>query len=157
MSGTHLNFTVFTQLPILPPNSYKDCDAEYVSQRVLELSYTSEKLKVLAQDMGFEGPPFKWDETQRVQIRAELDAYFAHLYGISREELRYVLDPQQVFGIDFPGETFRVLKEKEQKSFGEYRTPKLVLAAFDALSASDRFRGERRECTITRKVWATDI
>jgi hypothetical protein len=31
------------------------------------------------------------------------------------------------FGPDFPGETFRVLKEKEEKQFGEYRTRRLVL------------------------------
>jgi len=31
---------------------------------------------------------------------------------------------------DFPGETFRVLKEKEEKQFGEYRTRRLVLAAW---------------------------
>jgi hypothetical protein len=27
--------------------------------------------------------------------------------------------------IDFPGETFRVLKEKEEKQYGEYRTRRL--------------------------------
>jgi hypothetical protein len=32
---------------------------------------------------------------------------------------------------DFPGETFRVLKEKEEKKFGEYRTRRLVLKAWD--------------------------
>ena len=32
--------------------------------------------------------------------------------------------------LDFPGETFRVLKNKEEKAFGEYRTRRLVLAAW---------------------------
>jgi hypothetical protein len=32
---------------------------------------------------------------------------------------------------DFPGETSRVLKEKEEKEFGEYRTRRLVLEAWD--------------------------
>lgn len=32
---------------------------------------------------------------------------------------------------DFPGETFRVLKEKELARFGEYRTRRLVLEAWD--------------------------
>jgi hypothetical protein len=35
-------------------------------------------------------------------------------YGLTRDELRYVLDPKDVYGPDFPGETFRVLKEKEK-------------------------------------------
>ncbi len=29
------------------------------------------------------------------------------------------LDPQEVCGSDFPGETFRVLKEKEMKMYGD--------------------------------------
>jgi len=31
------------------------------------------------------------------------------------------------------GETFRVLKEKEQRQYGEYRTRRLVLEAWGAL------------------------
>jgi hypothetical protein len=34
--------------------------------------------------------------------------HYARLYGLSRDELRYVLDPQAVDGSDFPGEAFRV-------------------------------------------------
>jgi len=36
-------------------------------------------------------------------------------------------------GHDFPGETFRVLKEKEEKQYGEYRTRRLVLEAWDKM------------------------
>jgi hypothetical protein len=35
----------------------------------------------------------------------------------ARGELRYILDPADVHGPDFPGETFRVLKEKEFAKF----------------------------------------
>ena len=52
-----------------------------------------------------------------------------------RDELRYILDPADVHGPDFPGETFRVLKEKETAKFGEYRTRRLVLEAWDRLMA----------------------
>jgi hypothetical protein len=34
-----------------------------------------------------------------------------------------------MYGPGFPGETFRVLKEKEIKQFGEYRTRRPVLEA----------------------------
>lgn len=78
-------------------------------------------------------PPFKWDEDRRAFLRAELDAYYAKLYGLTYDELRYVLDPQDVYGPDFPGETFRVLKEKEIARYGEYRTKRLVLQAWDRL------------------------
>ena len=34
-----------------------------------------------------------------------------------------------VHGPDFPGETFRVLKEKEEKQYGEYGTRRPILEA----------------------------
>jgi len=76
-------------------------------------------------------PPFIWQEERRAIARAELDARIARLYGLNRDELRYILDPHDVHGPDFPGETFRVLKEKEIKQHGEYRTRRLVLEAWD--------------------------
>ncbi|MCS6869705.1 MAG: hypothetical protein NZX11_13495, partial [Thermus sp.] len=33
----------------------------------------------------------------------------------------------------FPGETFRVLRDKEEKRYGEYRTRRLVLEAWERL------------------------
>jgi hypothetical protein len=66
-------------------------------------------------------------------IRAELDAFYAHLYGLNRDELRYILDPADVMGPDYPSETFRVLKTNELRQFGEYRTQRLVLEAWDRL------------------------
>jgi len=38
-------------------------------------------------------------------------------------------------GSDFPGETFCVFKEKEEKHYGEYRTRRLALEAWDKLEA----------------------
>jgi hypothetical protein len=92
-----------------------------------------------AEDLGFTGPPFAWDEARRAHLRAELDAAYAHLYGLTRDELRYILDPADIYGPDFPSETFRVLKEKEIKQHGEYRTARLVLAAWDRLTADGTF------------------
>jgi hypothetical protein len=36
-------------------------------------------------------------------------------------------------GHDFPGDTFRVLKKKEEKQYSEYRTRRLVLEAWDKM------------------------
>ena len=83
--------------------------------------------------MGYDGEPFIWNPDIRALLRAELDAYYAKLYGLTRDELRYILDPTDVYGADFPSETFRVLKNNEIKQFGEYRTQKLVLAAWDRM------------------------
>ena len=100
---------------------------------IIELWHPTEWLEI-AED-GIPLPPFKWDETRRAILRAELDAYYAKLYGLTRDELRYILDPKDVYGPDFPGETFHVLKEKEEKQYGEYRTRRLVLDAWDRLEA----------------------
>jgi very-short-patch-repair endonuclease len=110
---------------------------------------------------GIPFPPFRWDEDRRAVLRAELDAYYARLYGLTRKQLRYILDPAdltereladildpqeevrdpldpagyaaRVAASTFPGETFRVLKEKELRQFGEYRTRRLVLEAWEQL------------------------
>lgn len=38
-------------------------------------------------------PPFKWSDDRRAVLRAELDAYYARLYGLTCKQLRYILDP----------------------------------------------------------------
>jgi hypothetical protein len=91
----------------------------------------------LAKDVGCDAPPFSWDENRRAQLRAELDAWYARAYGLTRDELRYILDPADVMGPDYPSETFRVLKNNEIRRYGEYRTRRLVLEAWDRLVAGD--------------------
>lgn len=98
-----------------------------------EIDWAFEKGDEAGAEGGIPFPPFKWDEERRARLRAELDAYYALLYGLERDELRYILDPKEVHGEDFPGETFRVLKDKELRQYGEYRTRRLVLEAYDRL------------------------
>ncbi len=133
VGGTHLTVEMVKQLPILAPSAFTQADLAFVALRVLELTYTSHGLRPWAEDLGHAGPPFAWDEDRRTHVRAELDAFFARKYGLTRDELRYILDPADAKGPDYPSETFRVLKEKEQARFGEYRTRRLVLEAWDKL------------------------
>ena len=133
LPGISFSHWILKQLPLLPSSFYTPADIDFIAPRVLELVYTANDLRPFAEDMGYHGEPFRWDEVRRAQLRAELDAYYARLYGLTRDELRYILDPKEVYGEDFPGETFRVLKEKEVKQFGEYRTRRLVLEAWDGL------------------------
>ena len=42
-------------------------------------------------------------------------------------------------GPDYPSETFRVLKEKEIRQYGEYRTRRLVLEAWDRMESEGEF------------------
>lgn len=137
VGGADLTMFVVKQLPILPPSSYTPADLAFIVPRVLELNYTSHSMASFARDLGYDGPPFKWDEDRRAQLRAELDAWYARAYGLTRDELRYILDPADVKGADYPSETFRVLKQNELRRFGEYRTARLVLAAWDKMERGE--------------------
>jgi hypothetical protein len=133
VGGVNFSFYYMSQLPMLPPSAYDQAAIDYIHLRVLELTYTSHDLKPWAEDLGFDGLPFRFDPDRRALLRAELDAFYAHLYGLNRDELRYILDPADVMGPDYPSETFRVLKNNEIRQFGEYRTQRLVLEAWDRL------------------------
>lgn len=135
ISYVHLRSNIAKQLPVLPPDFYTEPRLAFITPRVLELTYTSHSLAPFARDLGHDGPPFAWDEDHRAVLRADLDAFYACAYGLTRDELRYILDPADVKGADYPSETFRVLKEKEIRQYGEYRTRRLVLAAWDRMEA----------------------
>ncbi len=139
VGGTSLTFFILKQLPVLPPSAYSNSDLAFITPRVLELTYTAHDMRPFAQDLGYDGPPYPWDADRRALLKAELDAYYAYLYGLSRDELRYILDPSDVMGPDYPSETFRVLKKNEIAQFGEYRTRRLVLDAYDRFAVDGTF------------------
>ncbi len=137
VGGTDMSFFIVKQLPILPPEAYlkqSNCGLHYaqmVAPRVLELTYTSWELQGFAQDLGYEGEPFLWNEERRHHLRSELDAIYAEMYGLDRENLEHILDAPE------PSTSFPTLKKKEIKEFGEYRTKTYVLAAFDQLQRGE--------------------
>ncbi|TXH74857.1 MAG: SAM-dependent DNA methyltransferase [Lysobacteraceae bacterium] len=137
VGGTHLTYGYLKQFPILPPERYTESDLAFIVPRVLELTYTAHDLKPWAEDLGYEGRPFAFDPGRRAVIRAELDARYAQLYEVAPDELRYIIDPADVMGEDYPSETFRVLKERELREFGEYRTGNLVLREFDRMMLAE--------------------
>ena len=139
IAGTNLTYFYLKQFPIIPPHFYTEPRLAFITPKVLELTYTSHSLAPFARDLGHAGPPFAWDEDRRAHLRADLDAFYARAYGLTRDELRYILDPADVKGADYPSETFRVLKEKEIRQHGEYRTRRLVLAAWDRMEANGEF------------------
>ncbi|QQO14804.1 N-6 DNA methylase [Bradyrhizobium diazoefficiens] len=139
VGGTHLTFGYLNQFPVLPPSAFSTDDLDFIRPRVLELTYTSHAMKAWAEDLGYSGQPFAWNENRRAQVRAELDVFFASKYGLTHEELQYVLDPAKVKGVDYPSETFRVLKEKEIRLHGGYRTERLVLEAWQRMEADGTF------------------
>jgi hypothetical protein len=143
VAGLHLTYGYLKQFSILPPTFYTAERLAFIVPRVLELTYTSHTLTTFARDLGHDGPPFAWDEDRRAHLRAELDAFYARAYGLDRDELRYILDPADVKGADYPSETFRVLKDKEMRTHREYRTRRLVLEAWNQMEADGAFKTMR--------------
>jgi hypothetical protein len=137
LGGVNFTMNYLRQLPVIPPSAYTPAALDFIVRRALELTYTSYSMRPFARDLGYSGEPYAWDEDRRALLRAELDAWYARAYGLSRDDLRYVLDPAEVFGPDYPSETFRVLRNSEIKKFGEYRTQRLVLAAWDRQAANE--------------------
>jgi len=138
--GSYLSLFCIKQLPLIPPTRYSPKDAEEILSRVAELTCTDAAMTELIEGFDMSTPErgfFTWDDDRRLRIKAELDAIYARMYGLSRDELRYILDPTDVMGEDYPSETFRVLKDKEIRHLGEYRTQRLVLEAWDRLEAGE--------------------
>ncbi|NKY12717.1 Eco57I restriction-modification methylase domain-containing protein [Streptomyces somaliensis] len=121
ISDAHMKPFIWKQLPVPTPTALEP-HLPFLLPRVLELVYTAYDMTPLARDLGDEGEPFRWDEERRAQLRAELDAYFFHLYGISAEDTDYILE---TFQSESGG-----LKNNEIAKFGEYRTKRLVLAEY---------------------------
>ena len=157
VSGTHLSFTLLKQLPCLTPSRYasklfeEQGLAKWITSKVLELTYTAWDLEAFALDCGYDGPPFKWDEKRRFDLRCELDAAYFHLYlgspnewGTNSLELREMF-PTPRDAVEYIMETFPIVKRKDIKRTqieneegeitqeGTYITRDTILAIYDQM------------------------
>ena len=132
-SGVNLNQFILLQTPILPPSTYNQADLDFIVPRIAQLTRNNDAISsVWLTD--YPQYTFQLPE-ERLKIRAELDAYYGRLYGPTRDEIRFVLDPADVYGTDYPSITFPGLKKDEISQYGEYLTQRLVMEAWDKLEA----------------------
>jgi hypothetical protein len=131
VGGVHLNFFIVEQLATLPPDAYAErCPwnprqtlERWISDRVLKLTCTANDMLPLAEAADFKEGVHKWKPDERAQLKAELDAAYFHLYGLSRDDAEYVLS------------TFTGTARRDVTETGTYRTAQLVLSAYDDLAA----------------------
>ena len=130
VQGTHLNWYIVEQLPVVPLAYYESTHfgpktaAQIIREAVLELTYTAHDMAPFARDLGYAGDPFVWNDDRRLQLRAKLDAVFFHLYGVTdRDDIRYIYS------------TFPIVKRQETAAYGTYRSCDLCLAYMNALAA----------------------
>lgn len=129
LAGLHLKYHYFKQMAVLHPTAYlKDTPwdsgssyKDYITKRVLELTYISNDMKSFADSCGYSGVPFEWDEERRFQLRCELDAVFFHLYGLNGNDAEYIM------------ETFPIVKRKDAAEWVNYRTKKIILEELYAI------------------------
>jgi hypothetical protein len=135
VGGTSLTYFIMKQLPVLPPSVYAakvpwrsdengPSLADWLTERVVELAYTASDLAPFARDCGYDGPPFRWDEDRRSRLRREIDAVFFHLYGLTRDDVGYIM------------ETFPIVRRDDIKRHGDYRTKGVILEMYDAMAAA---------------------
>jgi hypothetical protein len=128
LHGNNLNWFVLEQLPVVPPQKYAQkfgakTGEKIVQDDVLRLTYVSHDMAGFAVSQGYTGPPFAWDEEDRLRRRARLDALFFHLYGIGPEDIKYILS------------TFPIVIREEVEKYGSFRSEKLILGYYNALAA----------------------
>lgn len=144
IGGTHASIGFVKQFPVLTLEQIPNDWQFEIVQRVAKLCYFNHDLDGWAEELWEEltpeqraelpqlgdKEPFIYNPEKRAVWQAELDAIFAHLYGLTTEDLRYILDPEDVCGEGCINETFRVLKDNEIRQYGEYRTKRLVMEAW---------------------------
>ena len=123
---------------------YQDLQG-WLRRRTLELSFHYENVESFARDCGYDGPPFIWDEERRFWIRAELDAAFFHLYLGTPEEWTRTGSPELLesfptprHAVDYIMETFPIVKRKDEKAHGSYRTKEAILGIYDTMAGAIR-------------------
>lgn len=138
LGGTHMSAFVVRQLPIPRPEAFDEPAAwersatyrEWLTPRVHELTYTAWDLALYADSLNDHLPPFHWNDERRALIKAELDAAMFQIYGMEAEAVEFALD-------DFP-----TLRRNDERNFGEYRTKRLVLAAYDRMEEAIALGGK---------------
>jgi len=97
---------------------------DFLKNRGQKLIWTSDSLDGLGDGLDSAEGPYTWDGNERRTLRAEIDGAIAQVYDIPRDDFAYILDQ------------FEILKDRENKEYGEYRTKKDCLAAFDKIEVN---------------------
>lgn len=161
LGGTSFSYFVIRQLPVIAPTVNEEslpflgslAFRDWLTPRMLELVYTASDLVALARDCGYNHPPFRWDDERRFEIRCELDAAFFHLYmRCDATGLWFPTEaetPAQLAALksQFPAprdavayilDQFPLIRQRDERAHGGYRTKDRILAIYDAMLAAQR-------------------
>jgi hypothetical protein len=137
LSAPTLSYTLLDSLPF-PRLELSDGFVQAAAPIVLRLICTSTEMTAFWNQMAKYdlAEPVPYDSVpgpaltaplDRALARAELDAMVAlRVFGLTRSEVSTLMV------------SFDVLRRREEKAFGEYRTKRVVLEVYDAMAESDR-------------------
>ena len=137
--SNNMTLTIMDSLPL--PRSY--CGSrldEAIAARALRLCATGPEMRRFWNDTGpllgldplLDTP--SEDPVDREQVRMELDVLVARdLFGLSRDQMRYLLDPADILGPECGFETFGALRRADFRQYGELRTRRLILEVWDRM------------------------
>lgn len=104
IGGTSLSFFILRQLPIIQPWQYSHWVSGVIGSVLKALDLT-------------------WHPDERLHLTSKLDAIYAHLYELTRDEMAYIMDQ------------FPIVAKKDQERYGRYERKYAVLRYYDELEA----------------------
>ena len=164
--GVNLNFFLVKQCPALSVEHLNEMCRwdlslslrDWITLRVLELSYTAWGLEPFAADCGWDCPPYRWNDDRRFLLRCELDAAFFHLYlpadangdwrparstdgHPSDETLEQLAEIKHCFptprdAVAYIMDTFPIVRRKDEEKHGEYCTKRVIVEIYDTMQES---------------------
>ncbi|MDE0175189.1 MAG: N-6 DNA methylase [Defluviicoccus sp.] len=138
----HMSYTVMDSLPF-PREFERTPAAMEIVRRVCSLCAVGHEMANFCDQAIHEGILISHEDViedpdRRAKVAAEIDTFVAQeVYGLTKNELLYILDPANIFGEDCGVETFKALRNREVREFGEYRTQTLILEAWDRLERGE--------------------
>ena len=156
LGGTSFSYFILKQLPVLAPSAYA---SKFLTGTLLDFiapgswNWFTPRMtsRLWRETAAIDGPPFRWDEARRFQIRAELDAAYLYAYlGPSdawqptptrpRENLAslraHFTTPKDAAAHIL--NSFPIVRDKDEKAHGHYRTRDTILALYEAFTAAHR-------------------
>jgi len=138
-----MSYTLMDSLPL--PRIYSGSETERaIVTRSLRLAATGSEMRSFWESAAAELAPNDGnvepteDIHVRRALRAEIDVLVARdVFGLARDEMRYVLDPGDILGRDCGFETFGALMRAECKAHKAFVTRDLILATWDSLPRTD--------------------
>ncbi|MBF0561549.1 MAG: N-6 DNA methylase [Alphaproteobacteria bacterium] len=138
-----MSYTVLDSLPL--PRTYGNTALEQaIARRALLLTATGLEMvpfwervaPLLGMDAHTNSPVENPD--RRAQLRAEIDVIVARdLFGLDKDEMRYLLDPEDVLGSSCGFETFGALKRAEIRERKHFATRDLIMETWDNINLGE--------------------